>query len=71
MQMPKREGWYLCELSRDSFWRGALNRPFAVCRARMMRDARGTLSMMWEGMTIESVVAWYVLPKETVKRARQ
>lgn len=71
MEMPKREGWYLCELAPDCIWRGAYDRPFAVCRAKMMRDVHGKLGMMWEGLTMHSVVAWHVLPKVTVQRARQ
>ena len=71
MQMPKREGWYLCELAPDSVWRGCYDRPFAVCRAKIMHDVNGTKRMMWEGVTEHSVVAWHMLPKVTVQRARQ
>jgi len=37
----------------------------------MMRDVHGKLGMMWEGITMHSVVALHQLPKVTVNRARQ
>jgi len=70
MQMPKREGWYLCELAPNSVWRGCHDRPFTVCRAKIMHDVYGTKRMMWEGVTEHSVVAWHVLPKATVNRGQ-